>query len=138
MTYRYLDKIATADIAFESESDTVEGLFRDSALAVMETMINLKDVKQETKKIIEIEATNIEDLMFDWLSELVFIKDSENMLFSKFNITIKDNKLKAECFGEEINQKRHKPRVDVKAITLHHFKVENIKNKWKANIIIDI
>jgi len=138
MPYKYLEKIATADIAFEAEAKTIEELFTDSALAVMETMVELKDVEQKEKRIVELEGNNIENLLFDWLSEIVFIKDSENMLFSGFNVEIKDNKLKAECLGEKIDQQKHRPRVDVKAITLHKFRVERVKDKWKASIIIDI
>ena len=46
--------------------------------------------------------------------------------------------LEAEIKGEKINPKKHELKIDVKAITLYEFYVKKVKNKWEANIILDI
>ncbi|NQV09031.1 archease, partial [Candidatus Woesearchaeota archaeon] len=137
MKYKFLPDIATADIAFEAEAETLEELFTACALALEDSMVDLKGVEEKETKIIELESKDIERLLFDWLGELIFLKDSEDLLFSKFNITIKEDKLKAECIGEKINKHKHELKNDVKAVTLHRFKVEESKHGWKASVILD-
>ncbi len=79
------------------------------------------------------------------MQELVFIKDTEQLLFKKFKIKIKKNEmyeLKATCYGNKIDAKSQKLLADVKAITMHEFKVwqekEKSKSFWKARVIVDI
>jgi SHS2 domain-containing protein len=83
----------------------------------------------------------LDGLFFDWLSELVYLKDAEGVLFSKFDVRIKKNgayELKAVASGEEISQKKHGLRSDVKAVTYHLFEVKKIGEIWTARVILDI
>lgn len=79
--------------------------------------------------------------MFDWLAELIYLKDAKEMFFGKFDLKIeKKNKyvLSARVFGEKIDYKKHKVKVDVKAVTLHLFEVKKLKNNWRAKVVLDI
>src|SRR3989344_86095 len=140
MSYEFIDH--TADVAFKSKGKTLEELFESCALATEQTMVkNLKKIKHKVKKIIKLKAKNPEELLFNFLQELIFLKDAKLLLFSKFKIKIKQNKeflLIAESYGEKLNPKKHELLVDVKAVTYHSYKVEKIKNYWKAFIIIDV
>ncbi len=137
----FLDDIATADVAIESRGDTPEELFSASARATFEVMVHTGDVQPEIKKTLHLENSEIDGLLFDWLAEIIFLKDSEYMVFCKFEIKIKKDKvycLDAEVYGEEINQSRHELRCDVKAITFHLFEVYEKDRKWIARFILDI
>ncbi len=137
----FLDDIATSDAAIEARGDTLEELFRASATATFEVMVDTKDVQPEIKKELHLENQEIDKLLFDWLAEIIYLKDSEFMVFSKFDIEIKKNSnylLNATIFGEEINQSRHELRCDVKAITYHLFDVSKKEGKWTARFILDI
>jgi len=137
----FLDDIATSDVAIEARGDTLEELFRVSATATFEVMVNTKDVQPEIKKELHLENQEIDKLLFDWLAEIIYLKDSEFMVFSKFDIEIKKNSnylLNATIFGEEINQSRHELRCDVKAITYHLFDVSKKEGRWTARFILDI
>jgi len=140
MKYRFLEH--TADAMFEAFGDNLEQLFENSALAVEETMVDIKSVKQIEEYDILLNNKEVEGLLYDFLSELLFLKDTENLLFSKFHIRIHCIKgmyeLIANCFGEKINPKKHKLVADTKAITLHEFKVEQTKNGWMSKVIVDI
>ena len=62
-------------------------------------------------------------------------------MFSKFNIKItqgKKHKLKAKAYGEKLDMKKHELLVDVKAVSLHNFKVEKTRTKWKTDVILDV
>ena len=139
--YIFLDDIATADVAIESRGDTLEELFTASAKATFEVMANISNIQPETRKTLHLENSEIDGLLFDWLAELIYLKDSEFMLFGKYDIKITKNtnyQLDAEILGEEINQSKHDLRCDVKAITFHLFDVYEKDDKWISRFILDI
>ncbi len=140
MPYKYLEEIAYADVAFEATGKTLEELFESAGLAVTNIMVKeVKRIEPNVKKTIKKEAGAVDKLLFDFLDELVFLKDAEQLLFSKFEITIKDEKqLVAIAYGEKIDPKKHQLIVDAKAITYHNFEVKKTKEGWKATVIVDV
>jgi SHS2 domain-containing protein len=139
--FKFLEKIALADIAFEAYGRTIEELFESAALAVFETMASLETVEEKQAETIELESDKIEDLLFDWLSELVYLKDAKAMLFKNFEVKIEDKRryhLSAEAKGEPIDRQKHHLKVDVKAVTYHMLEVKREQNLWTAQVILDI
>ena len=139
--YRYLEDVATADLAFEAEAKSLEQLFEEGAKALTDAMITIKGIKPRQKKTVRLVESSIERLFYNWLEELVFMKDAELMLFSKYKIKIteKDGKyhLEAEMYGEKL-KKRHEQKIDVKAITLHMFEVKQKGDSWFCRVVVDI
>lgn len=139
--FRFLEDVAIADAAFEAQGKTLEELFATCALATFEVMANTKRVEPKEKIKIELEHEKIDNLLFDWLAELIYLKDAKEMFFGKFDLSIeKKNKyiLRGQVFGEKIDYKKHRVKVDVKAVTLHLFEVKKVRNNWKARIVLDI
>ncbi len=140
MTYKFFDH--TADVLFEAEGKDLGELFEAAGLATEETQIELSGIKQGIRKEIELEKDNVEMLLFDFLQELIFLKDAELLLFSGIKVNIKKEKniykLKAVLHGEKIDPNRHELKVDVKAVTLHQFEVKKNKAHWFARVILDI
>ena len=63
------------------------------------------------------------------------------MVFKHAHVIIeegKKNKLKAVLEGDKINPKTQTLENDIKAITMHMFKVEKTKNGVKAVVVVDI
>ena len=139
--YVFLDDIATADVAIESRGDTLEELFSASAMATFEVMTDTSGIQPKIKKVLHLKNSAIDGLLFDWLAEIIYLKDAEFMFFGKYNIKITKNRnyqLDAEILGEEINQSEHDLRCDVKAITLHLFEVYEKGGKWISRFVLDI
>ena len=139
--YIFLDDVATADVAIESRGDTLEELFTASAMATFEVMADISGIQPEIKKTLLLENSEIDGLLFDWLAELIYLKDAESMLFGKYDIKITKGtnyQLDAEILGEEINRSKHDLRCDVKAITFHLFDVYEKDGKWISRFILDI
>lgn len=139
--FRYLEDVATADVAFEAVGKTLEELFVECARATFEAMVDTRLLAMQDKKIIELESEEVDQLLFDWLAELVYLKDSEYMLFREFDVKIDKNKfyqLKAKVTGERIDTKKHELRNDVKAVTYHLFYVKKEDKRWKARVVLDI
>jgi len=139
--YIFLDDVATADVAIESRGDTLEELFTASAMATFEVMADTSSIQPKIRKTLHLENSEIDGLLFDWLAELIYLKDSEFMLFGKYDIKITKNgnyQLDAEILGEEINQSKHDLRCDVKAITFHLFEVYEKEGKWISRFVLDL
>jgi len=139
--YRFLDDVAIADAAFEAEAENLEELFEICAQATFEVMADTKTIEHRYKEDVELVGKNLEELLFDWLAELIYLKDVRSMLFSKFDIRIqkKDGyQLTASVWGEPADQKKHMVRVDVKAVTYHLMEVKKTDNRWIAKVILDI
>lgn len=140
--YKILEDIAIADIAIEAYGKDLNELFENSALAIFEESADIKKINEKEKKKINLTAKNVEDLLFDFLSEILFLKDTYSMIFKKSSVKI--NKkingygLKAELAGEKIDRERHGLRNDIKAITLHMFKIEKTKEGYKALVVVDV
>jgi len=136
--YKVLENVAIADIAFEIYGKNLNELFENAALAIFEETADLKKVEEKEKKSIKLKADNVEDLLYDFLSEILFLKDKDSFLFKTSNVKIEKHSLKAELSGEEIDRKKHELRNDIKAITLHMFKVEKTKDGYKATVVVDV
>lgn len=139
--FKYLDDVAIADAAFEAYGKTLEDLFSTCAFATFEVMADTKKIEQKKTIKIKLKAKDVETLLFDFLSELIYIKDKERMLFNKFDLKIEQGKvykLEGKLKGEKTDQGKHKVRLDVKAVTYHLFEVKRDKNKWRAKIILDV
>ncbi|MBI4017754.1 MAG: archease [Candidatus Aenigmarchaeota archaeon] len=140
MPYKFMEDVAWADIAFEATGRTLAELFESAALAVTNTMVrDLNGIHTKTMKRIEIEGRDVENLLFNFLQELVFLKDAELLLFSKIKIEdMTETSCTAVLRGEKINPKKHSLIVDVKAVTMHMFKVERTSKGWRAQVILDV
>ncbi|HEX4707588.1 MAG TPA: archease [Candidatus Udaeobacter sp.] len=143
MPYHYLEEIGTADIAFEATGRDLPELFTAAAAATMNVMVeNLDAIEPRETRNIELSSEQIDMLLFDFLQELIFLKDAHRLLLRARSIRIDEKdeivSLKAEATGEPLDAARHQQRADVKAVTLHGFSVEKQDGNWKARVLLDI
>lgn len=143
MPYFYLSDIATADIAFQAWGKTQEKMFIAAADAVMNVMVeDLNSIARKEKRKVSLKDENIEILLFQFLQELVYYKDAEQLLLRTSKMQIKESNgnytIEAELSGEPLDPEKHKLHVDIKAITLHQFKILQTKRGWEATVVLDI
>ncbi len=139
--YKFLEGIALADLAFEATGKTLNDLFKNAALAVFESQVKLTTVTPKIAKKIVMENEDVGHLLYDFLNEIIFFKDAEQLLFKTVKVAITKNtkyKLVAELKGEKINPNKHKLGNDLKAVTMHKFNVEKTLKGWKCLVVIDI
>jgi SHS2 domain-containing protein len=140
MTYKFLPDVALADIAFEAESNTVNGLFESCARALTDIMVDPKTLQESVTKKISLSSDDLDRLLYDFLTELIVMKDVDSLLFSEIHVNVSSagTELAAEVRGEPIDRIRHVLRNDVKAVTMHMFGVQQEGEKWKATVVLDI
>src|SRR3989344_3112781 len=139
MSYKFLTDVAIADTAFEATGRTLTELFQSAAIALMVTLADPKTVKPVIAKVIEIKAETVDKLLFNFLDELVYLKDTDAMVFSKITVTVDEQKLSllATVKGDTVKPAEQKLGQDIKAVTMHYFRVEKT-NGWKAQVVLDI
>jgi SHS2 domain-containing protein len=143
MTYRFLDSVAIADVAFEATGEDLSELFSAAGDATISTMVaSLDGILAKTSRKIEISNAELDLLLFDFLQELIYYKDADGLLLRVTEVDIGEQrdgfKLTANGTGEEIDPSRHEQRADVKAVTLHKFKVEETSEGWRCFVILDV
>ena len=139
--YKFLEDVAIADIAYEAYGKNLNELFENAAFAIFELSAEIKTIDAKKKLEINMENEKIENLLYDFLSEILFLKDSKYMVFKKVKVEIKEGKkyqLKSVLEGDTINPEKQKLENDIKAITMHMFEIKKEKNNWKATIVVDI
>jgi SHS2 domain-containing protein len=142
MPYRFLEEVALADVAFEAAGKTLEELFASAAEALLAVMVNPEEIKTRHTHRIGLKEKAVDRLLYTWLSELIFLKDSEGLLFRQFDLRIREKSglctLAGTIRGEKIDRKRHVLLTDVKAVTMHLFEVAKTAGGWKATVVLDI
>ncbi|MGH7832557.1 MAG: archease [Candidatus Binatia bacterium] len=143
MPYRFLEDIATADIAFLAWGQTLEETFIAAADATMNVMIEeLTSIRELEQRAIELSNDSLDMLLFNFLQELIYYKDAEQLLLRVKTVKIEtpdeEHRLQSSASGEKLDPERHRQRVDVKAVTLHRFRLEKKDGFWEAEIILDI
>ena len=143
MPYRFIEEEATADIAFEAWGKDLGEVFRDAADATINVMIdNLDAIEPRESRSIELDNEMLDLLLFDLLQQLIYYKDAEQLLLRVTEAEIGNSggkwQLRAVGKGERLHIERHHQRVDVKAVTLHHFWLKQADDGWRAHVILDI
>ena len=143
MPYEFLEDIATADIAFHAWGKDLEELFIAAGDATLNVMIdNLDAIALTETRTFSLENDELDMLLFNFLQEFIYYKDSELLLLlaQQVEISEKDgvHQLSAVAKGEKLDSDRHQQRVDVKAVTLHQFQLEKTDDGWTTMVILDI
>jgi SHS2 domain-containing protein len=140
--FRFIDDIATADAAFEAFGDDLSALLIASAEALFSVIIDLESVKHRMSHSVTVESDSEEALLYDWLSELVYLKDRNRELYSLFEVSVAQKngkfRLEATIHGEGADDLRDQTQTDVKAVTYHRLKIDRVGDQLRAFIVLDL
>lgn len=136
--FEYLEH--TADVKFRAWGHGPEEMLSNAASALFRTMVDPDTIKAKESWTIELEDADLEQLAYRWLSEIVFLFETESAVFSTFRVSLKKNgvwKLRGEIGGERIDLKRHAFENEVKAVTMHQFQIKKNEH-WCLQAILDV
>jgi SHS2 domain-containing protein len=129
--------IATADMAFAAYGRTLDELFSNAAKAVTSIMFE-GDIGQKIVRKMKLEEDEDIVLLQKWLSEIVYLHDSERLLFSRFDVRTDGRRLSATIYGEKYDPKKHKFIIDIKAVTYHRMSIDKIKEGYRCTVVVDV
>jgi SHS2 domain-containing protein len=129
----------TADLGLRIWAGDLNTLFSEAGKALFSIIAeNPEDIHPVEEIPISINVADVEELLHDWLTELLFTFHVYRKLLAKFEVNINANSLTAVAHGEKIDPKRHVINLEIKAITWHGLKVEQTPDGWMAEVIVDI
>ena len=133
----------TADVYIRAHGTTMEEAYENAALAMFEVMTDTDKITQMQEETLEVEAEDQYALLYNWLEALLVKFETENMLFSKFQITNWEEtdenfKIKAKVWGEKFDSQKHPQRVAVKAVTYHRMVIIRERDRVVLEFILDI
>jgi SHS2 domain-containing protein len=129
----------TADLGLRVRAETLDELFAEAGRALFSVIVaNFDAVRPVHEFAFEIEGSRRDDLLFDWLAELLYTFDARHVLLSDFRVEVHQTGLAATARGEPYDPDRHELDMEVKAITYHRLKVEQDADGWLAEVIVDL
>jgi len=133
----------TADVYIRANGKTIEEAYENAALAMFETMTDTDKIAQTQEETLAVEAEDQYALLYNWLEALLVKFETENMFFSKFQITDwketeESFKFKAKVWGEKFDAQKHSQKVGVKAVTYHRMVIIREKDRVVLEFILDI
>jgi SHS2 domain-containing protein len=129
----------TADYMVEVAAEGKPELFSEAARALFDIITDLETVEPRESVSISVEAESPEELLVSWLTELLFLYESERWLFSRFEPRlVDDRRLEAEAWGEKLDAERHPIDREVKAVTYHRMALVRQGKLLKTTIVFDL
>ncbi len=131
----------TADLGLRVFAVDLPDLFRTAAAGLFAIIVdNFDQVRAEEVESVALVCGTIEDLLVDWLNELIFRCETRHRLYSRFEVVLDETacRLDATIGGEPIDRSRHLLDHEVKAATHHELSVKRDGDGWVAELILDI
>jgi len=135
MSYEELDH--TADIRLRVRSPSPDSLFAETALAMMKIVYG-ESRPGEVRRTIELSAGNTENLLLDFLSEVLFLSEVEYIVFSSATVHITGNSLKALVTGEPFDPERHRGGTEIKGISYSGLRIVKEDEGYVLDILFDV
>ena len=136
-TYELIEH--TADVGIKAYGKNISESFENAAKGMFDIITDKSEIETVGEYEIHLEAQDLEQLLVDWLSELLFLNSAKNLVFSFFKVELdeKSNSLSAHVFGEKYDISKHKIGTEIKAVTYHILEVRN-KRPYHVQILFDI
>ena len=129
----------TADVGIKVWGESLKSLFENAAYSMFDIIGELDEVKVKESLGVEIEGKRTDELLADWLRNLLYKFNGEGYLLREFNIEeISKKGLKAKVRGEKLNLSRHSLKTEIKAVTYHGLEVKKTGQGWEAQVIFDV
>ncbi len=134
--YEQLD--ISGDAGLKIWGETLEGLFANAAEGMSELITDVAEVEGTEEREVVLTADSNEDLLIQWLNELIFFFDTYDFIGKRFDISLKNNMLKAKISGGRHNPAINESRLLIKAATYHGLSLKRDNLQWEAVVIFDI
>jgi SHS2 domain-containing protein len=135
--YKQLDH--AADVGIMVWGDGMKSLFINSARAMYDMITDIRAIKPVVSFHVQATGMDMEELLKNWLSELLYYFHTKDILLVDFDIKdISGNNIVSSVSGEGIDRKRHILKREIKAVTYHNLKIAKKGNRFQTDIIFDI
>lgn len=137
--YRPLEH--TTDAYWEAYGRSLEEVFEAAALALMDTILDVKRVEPLLEVRLEASGFDLESLLYSWLEGVLLKLVVDKLALCRFEPSIirqGELQLKAKARGEPFDSRKHGYKVEVKAVTYHRMEVFQEGGLWYARFVLDL
>ena len=134
MRYEVLEH--TADVMIRCTGKDLEECFENAAYAMFDQIVDTSRIDDPVERTVEITADDDEERLYSFLSELLFVMDTESLVFNSFEVTFDGDKVICVCRGEPLDVKKHHAKSEIKAVTYHMLSVK--RDVPEVTVIFDV
>jgi SHS2 domain-containing protein len=141
---RFLDDVALADMAFVVDADSEEELLLAATNALIESLADPATIGETWNHMVDQQADDLSSLLFDWLEEMVYLKDAHGVVFHKAVLHLakppedRSFRVRGTLSGEQVDPSRQELRSDVKGVTKHLYAVTQERSSLRARVVLDV
>jgi SHS2 domain-containing protein len=129
----------TADVGVEAYGKTTNELFANAAFAVFDILTDLSHVNPIVERKIVVDGEGWEDLLVNYLREVLYMYNGEGLLLKEFSIIdIDPRRLVGKVAGAPFDPAKHTINTEIKAVTYHQAAVKEAHGMWTARVIFDV
>jgi len=127
------------ELAVRIVGNSQADLFANSGFALFDVMSDIDKIEAAERLSLEVEGSDRDDLMVNWIRELLYLYQGSGYLLKEFKINeVKDTSVKAEVAGEKSDPDRHEIKQEIAAVAFHKSRMQKTGNQWIAQVIFEI
>ncbi|TMA12955.1 MAG: archease [Deltaproteobacteria bacterium] len=135
--YRILNR--SSDLLIRVFGQTQAELFANSGFALFDLMTDVEKVQIGDRLPLEVEGVDRDDLMVNWMRELLYLYQGSGYLLKEFKVReAKDNYVRAEVSGEKFDPDRHEIQREIRSVAYHQSRMEKTGEQWTAQVLFEI
>ncbi|MDZ4165910.1 MAG: archease [Smithellaceae bacterium] len=128
-----------ADLGVVIHGSSLAELFSHGAFAVYDLMTDLRLVAPRREMTIQAEGSDREDLLVNFLREVLYLYQGSQFLPCAFDIlTLDETQVTAAFKGETYDPARHRMIRELKAATYCRLAIRQISGGWEATVVFDV
>ncbi|OGO51536.1 MAG: hypothetical protein A2148_01265 [Chloroflexi bacterium RBG_16_68_14] len=137
---RYEPLEHTAEAGIIARGATLAEAFANAAEGMYALQLELDGIEEREEREVALEGESPEALLIDWLLELIFLTDTEGLVFRRFLVEeLSETRLRARAWGERFDPERHQAHnVGVKAVTRHLLEIGREDGGYRVQVLFDI
>ena len=130
----------TSEAGIIARGATLAEAFANAAEGMYALMLDLDSVEEREVREVALEGESLEGLLIDWLLELVFITETQDLVFRRFEVEeLSETGLRGRAWGERFDPERHRTNnVMVKAVTRHLLEIGQEDGGYRVQVLFDI
>ena len=136
---RYRVTTRQSELAVKIFGTSQGDLFVNSAWALFDVMTDVDKIEIRDRLPLEVEGADRDDLMVNWMRELLYLYQGSGYLLKEFHIReAKDTRVVAEVCGEKIDPDRHEIKQEIAAVAYHQSRMDKTGDQWTAQLIFEL
>lgn len=137
---RYEPLEHTAEAGIVARGATLAEAFANAAEGMYALMLDLEGITEREERVVQLEDDSPEALLVDWLLELLFLTETQGLVFRRFAVDeLTERRLRGRAWGEPFDAERHRSHnVMVKAVTHHLLEIGREDGGYRVQVLFDI